>query len=385
MKKLISFFIVLIITFSLSACSNDQCAPETGAHSTDTTDDQSTSEADEQNKDSANDQNTAQTEVQKSTGTAYLYGEQHGVPEILEKEFELWKNYYHEDGMRHLFIELPFYSAEFLNLWMKAEDDTILDKVFLYAKGTAMDTPETKEFYKKIKESCPETIFHGIDVGHQYETSGNDFLTYLSENNLQDTEIFRLTIDAIEQGKKFYYNSDFVYRENMLVENFKREFDKLGDENVMGIFGSWHINLGAYIADDTLNMATQLKEYYEENIKTEDITYMLLMLSPIKTDTITLNKKQYNARYFGEQDLSSLFPQYAKREFWKLDDAFEDLKTAETTGNVLPLNNYPIAIEINEIYVVDYTKADGTFERQVFRYDGTNWEGRPATQQIIAE
>ena len=48
---------------------------------------------------------------EKATGIAYLYGEEHGVKAILDKEFELWYEYYHEENMRHLFVELPFYGA----------------------------------------------------------------------------------------------------------------------------------------------------------------------------------------------------------------------------------------------------------------------------------
>ena len=39
-------------------------------------------------------------------------------------ELDLWKDYYAE-GCRDLFVELPYYSAEFLNVWMK-EDNRVL-------------------------------------------------------------------------------------------------------------------------------------------------------------------------------------------------------------------------------------------------------------------
>ncbi len=56
--------------------------------------------------------------VSRSEGQIYLYGEQHGNDAILEKELELWYDHYHKDGMRHLFLEHPYYTAEFLNIWM---------------------------------------------------------------------------------------------------------------------------------------------------------------------------------------------------------------------------------------------------------------------------
>ena len=109
----------------------------------------------------------------------YLYGEIHGVKKILDKEFELWNNYYHQQDMRHLFIELPYYTAEYLNIWMKSNNDQILDEIYADWQGTQVQVPEVKEFYKKIKKQCPKTVFHGTDVGHQHDTTGKRFLEYL--------------------------------------------------------------------------------------------------------------------------------------------------------------------------------------------------------------
>ncbi|ONI40524.1 hypothetical protein AN639_00065 [Candidatus Epulonipiscium fishelsonii] len=325
-----------------------------------------------------------------SIGTAYIYGEQHGVPMILEEEFELWNRYYHENNMRHLFVELPFYAAEYLNLWMNADNNDILDEIFTDIHGSDMDTPETKEFFIKIKQECPQTIFHGIDVGHLYKSMGNRYLNYLTENNLQNTQVFDLTEEAIKQGEKFYAKNDFEYRENMLAENFKREFDKLENQDIMGIFGSMHANLDFYITENTANMATQLVDYYKDNIVAEDLSYLAKEIVPIKIDKLIINGKEYEAEYFGNQDLSlvaeyfgnqdlpSVFTDFSHREFWKLTDAFEDFYNNQTTGNVLPVDNYPMNLELNQIYIIDYTKPDGSVIREVHRYDG-----KEATQQII--
>lgn len=40
-------------------------------------------------------------------GQIYLYGEAHGIEKILDEEFLIWKNYYDNNNMRHLFEELP--------------------------------------------------------------------------------------------------------------------------------------------------------------------------------------------------------------------------------------------------------------------------------------
>lgn len=112
----------------------------------------------------------------KSTGEIYLYGEAHGKKKILEKELEIWGEYYQEQDMRHLFVELGYFTGELLNLWMETDDDHILEEIYDDWKGTKSHVPVVKEFYKKIKEEYPETIFHATDVGHQHQTTGQIFL-----------------------------------------------------------------------------------------------------------------------------------------------------------------------------------------------------------------
>lgn len=80
-------------------------------------------------------------------GQMYLYGEEHGAQKIIEEEFSLWKEYY-DAGMRHLFVELPCYTAEFLNIWMKETDDNILISVYEDWKGTASYNQFTFDFFK---------------------------------------------------------------------------------------------------------------------------------------------------------------------------------------------------------------------------------------------
>ena len=117
-----------------------------------------------------------------SSGQIYLYGEEHDQEEIQNWELELWGQYYQEDGMRHLFVEHPYYTAEFLNLWMQQEGDAILDMVSENAGESLFESPAEQAFFEEIKEQYPETVFHGTDVGHQHDTIGNYYLTCLREN-----------------------------------------------------------------------------------------------------------------------------------------------------------------------------------------------------------
>lgn len=320
-------------------------------------------------------------EQDKSTGQIYLYGEYHGDEVIIDKEFELWYNYYHNEGMRHLFVELPFYGAEYLNLWMKSDNDDILEEIFNDIAGTAMDTFANKEFFKKIKVECNETVFHGIDVGHAYQSMGEKYLSYLEDNNLGQSEQYLLTEKVIEQGKKYYATKDYDYRENMLVENFIREFDKLENQDIMGIFGFAHTIFDTNITETTPNMASQLKDRYSSNIYTKDLSKDS---SVLRVDTISVGDKEYAASYFGQQDISWL-PDFSYRKFWRLENAYDDFATADTIGNVLPCDNYPMNIEINQIYVIDYVKTDGSITREFHRFDGYEWNGELVTLQIITE
>lgn len=193
----------------------------------------------------------------------FLYGEAHANEKILAEELKIWGNYYSNHNMRHLFIEMPYYTGEYLNLWMKSESDEYLDLIYNHLEGTPSHNIVVKEFYMSIKENYPETIFHGTDVGHQYWSTGETYLQYLKENELEDTSQYILTVEAIKQGKYYYGNEDETYRENMMVENFIREFNKLDNENIMGIYGSAHTGLKDMNLDKTIaSMANQLHTNY---------------------------------------------------------------------------------------------------------------------------
>ncbi|MBQ2551756.1 MAG: hypothetical protein II563_02770, partial [Treponema sp.] len=64
-----------------------------------------------------------------------LYGESHGFKEYYDIELDLWKKNY-DAGCRNLFVELPFYTADFLNFWMKENSDELIDEIFVEIKGT---------------------------------------------------------------------------------------------------------------------------------------------------------------------------------------------------------------------------------------------------------
>lgn len=217
-----------------------------------------------------------QSEEPQEPARMYLYGESHAEKRMIEKELELWQGYY-ADGLRHLFIEYPYYTAEYLNLWMRAEDDTILDAVLADLTGTIVYQNEyVRDFFIRIKQTCPETVFHGTDIGHQYQTTGARYLAYLEDQGLEDTETYTLTLENIAQGRTFYEEGmDQAYRENCMSQNFMREYDALGGQSVMGIYGSAHLNV-----EDIYwlvpRMAFQLQEVYGDAVIIREVSDVIL-------------------------------------------------------------------------------------------------------------
>lgn len=202
-----------------------------------------------------------------------LYGEYHGVESYYETEYDLWEAYYNR-GCRDLFIELPYYTAGFLNVWMKESDNTIIDEVFADLLGSPAGNEYYYQFFQKIKANCPETVFHGIDVGHQNETTGQRYLAYLEANGLSDSPEYQKSVRCIKQGDDFYaddsvYDGLSLIRENYMISNFIEEYD-LTDGKVMGIFGSDHTR-----SDKPYFLFCKLKEHFGDDISTVRISTII--------------------------------------------------------------------------------------------------------------
>jgi hypothetical protein len=320
----------------------------------------------------------------QANGGIFIYGEVHGVEKVLERELEIWQEHYGNEGMRHLFIEFPHYTAALLNNWMKAENDTILDVLYDDWKGTASHVPQVKAFYQAIKKACPETVFHGVDVGHQYDTTGTRYLNHLAANGEKGSAQYLQAQEVVEQGKHYYESRDEVYRENKMAENFIREVDALKGESLMGIFGNAHTGLDAmdYVTNSVPCMANQLQTHYGDRIHSEDLSWLAKAIEPERTDMMKVGEKEYEALYFGKQDLGG-FKDYAYREFWRLENAYDDFKEKAKNNNVLPYDNYPMLIEQGQVFAIDYTKRDASVARIYYRADGNEWNGWPITEEFL--
>ena len=194
-----------------------------------------------------------------------LYGEAHGYKKCYDAELEEWRKFY-DEGCRNLFVELPYYSAELLNVWMRADSDEMLDQWFEEIKGTLSGNEYYKEFFREIKKECSDTVFYGTDVGHQFDTTGARYLKYLEDNGLETSENYILAKECIRQGQEYRnedteHNGVSALRENYMVSNFIDAYTRCGGGKIMGIYGSYHTDL-----ENAELMAGRLKTQYGDVI-----------------------------------------------------------------------------------------------------------------------
>ncbi len=179
-------------------------------------------------------------------------------------------------GYRNLFVELPYYSAEFLNIWMQEDSDEMLEQWFEEIQGTLSGNEYYKEFFLEIKKFCPNTVFYGTDVGHQYDTAGARYLKYLADNGLENSENSTLAKECIRQGQE-YYNENTEHhgisslRETYMVSNFIDAYTRCGGGKIMGIYGDYHTNL-----EKPDLMAGQLKAQFGNIISSVKVCTMAL-------------------------------------------------------------------------------------------------------------
>lgn len=128
-------------------------------------------------------------------------------------------------------------------------------------------------------------------------------------------------------------------------------------------------------------MANQLKQRYGEAIFSENLA---LDTDPLKVDLITIEGRDYEALYFGKQDLTG-FRDFSYREFWRLENAYEYFKDKQKTGDVLPYNDYPMPINVGQVFVIELTKIDSSVIRVYYRSDGHIWNGFPSTQEFVIQ
>lgn len=117
------------------------------------------------------------------------------------------------------------------------------------------------------------------------------------------------------------------------------------------------------------------------------LIYQICVREVIETmnkEMITINKKEYEASYLGEADMSSWSYAFLKRKYWRIENAYDDFKDNPKSVEVLPYNNYPpINIEVGQIFMIDYYKLDGEVERKYYISNGTIWNNMLCTQEFF--
>ena len=309
----------------------------------------------------------------EDSGHIYLYGELHDRPLIKEEEFKIWKEYYQE-GMRHLFIEKPYYTAMYLNEWIKAEDDDILLNWLVGDWGSSFSASDASiDFYLSIKKECPETIFHGTDVGHQYKTTGQRYLNMLESQNKQDSMEYKETLRCIQQGKEYYASLDMNVREQMMYENFIREYQNILGEDIMGIYGLAHVidcgNLDGSV--DYMGKALQ-NHYQEDKVHHHDLTQYGYVSKPINQLEIIINDKIYQMDDYG---IKEVYNSNQKMRFYHIKDAYDDLKNLEKIEDCYPTQDFLMQTTLHEIYMIEYILENNQKNYTFFMTDGSIWEG----------
>ena len=324
-----------------------------------------------------------------SSGQIHLFGEIHSHPPHVEMQFEFWHYFYTQHGMRHLFVEMPFFTAEFLNLWMLEDDNEILNELFSDSRGTAFDSDVNREFLLRIKAELPETVFHGTDVGHKYNTTGQRFLQHLRDTGQEGTEIYYLTQENMQQGRDFYgpLKTNDSLRADMMVENFIRAFDTLQGESIMSAFyGAAHVMLGYY--NERLGggptMASRILERYGTQVHLTDLRELEFQWLLENTDTTEkiIGDTVFEAIFVGKSYIYQWLPWYLKREFYLIKNAYEYFSSHPQTGKVLPFDDYPFPVEIGQVFAIRYTFVNGNIRMEYYRASGRIRQGQDITEEF---
>lgn len=258
----------------------------------------------------------------------YLYGEFHSNKKTYEEKLKIIEKHYNE-GIKDMIVEYPFAYAEYLNLWLKEKDDKILDELFEDQKGAIYGENGEKEYFKELKRKFPEIVFHGADIEHG--PTSFRYSSYIEDKKIKDDFIKDFVAENIKQ-KREYYESGYnhKYREEKMVENFKKQYEKIGNKSVFGFYGYGHVDLSKgnihRKSRDGYIMGEELKKLYGDVIVFIDLTNIDLSVGK---ERLNVKGKEYNSKYFGKHELNYQGkPQII--EVWELENAYDDFKDIET-------------------------------------------------------
>ena len=297
-------------------------------------------------------------------GRIYLYGEYHSDKSYLDRELALWGAFY-QQGMRDLLTEDGYCDTALLNRWMQAEDDEILLRLYDNDEGTQSHSTLMLDFYRTIKENYPETVFHSFDVEHQYDSTGEWYLSLLREEGREDTEEYRLALEGCEQGKTYYEllysgSSEVAgenYRENCMTENLVRAFEQNGCVSVMAIAGAAHCEPEGVAWGGTVPcMANQLVQKYGRN----SLVIPNLKYDFGRMDSLQIGEKNYRANRLGTYCAADFGFDYDAVIVWKSEMAYEDYCSSPRTDLLVPTLYLPVEDDAQAVYILGFLEENET-------------------------
>ena len=325
-------------------------------------------------------------------GQVYLCGEwKHGNASMLTAELALWGERYAQ-GWRDLFEEISYADAYYLNQWMQADSDQLLTWLYDCWEGTSAHSPAYLDYYRQIKQKYPETVFHGTDVGQDYDLVGARLKSELERAGKENTKEYLLLLENNQQGEALYRlsegsgSADKVYRETCMAGNFLREYGALSGANIMGIYGSAHTVNDKRCSGEVDTMTKQLLAYGGDAIQAEIIGYVDLL----RTDRMEVRGKEYDATYYGFDEYSQS-DGMLRMDYWRLENAYDDLADCpyadEDTAYWSAINYFyfPLKVEERQVYAVKFTKPDGSVEQAYYRTDGNVIDKYLCAQCIVVD
>jgi len=238
------------------------------------------------------------------------------------------------------------------------------------------DSVVPKVFPRLVYQICVREVVYKMD-NEIIQVNGKEYkASYLGEADMSSwSDLFSM--------RKFWRIED-------AYDDFK---DKPRLEHVLPYnnYPPINIEIGQVFVIDYFKKnggAIERKYYISDGTIWNDMTctreFIIDYMQPIRVDKITVGDCEYDASYFGEQDMTYWSDFAVKREFWRLENADELLKNCDYLTDVLPYNNYPPAkINKGQIFVIDYHKKDGSVERRYYAADGTVWRDMPSTRQFV--
>ncbi len=227
-------------------------------------------------------------------------------------------------------------------------------------------------------------LLYQICVKEVMDVINKDIITI----NGNDYEASYLGESDMSSWSKAFCNRKYWRLENV-HDDFK-DFPKLSEVLPYNNYPPINIEIGQIFVIDYYkpDEAVERKYYIADGTVWDDMPctreFLPYYLQASRIDKISICGKEYEASYFGEQDMSEWSEYATKREFWRLENIDDRFENCERLNNGLPYNNYPpIEINIGQVFVVDYHTRKGTVDRKYYIADGTMWQDMPSTRQFI--